>query len=108
MGNERVHAALLEQLKNAPISKDQLKVYSSAIADIKKQGFIIDRIWRYGIPPYDTIKIRTSLDPKQLSKIQELIQSIKHRHIEIFPIGIPKPDIFEVHVEIGDQIPFRH
>lgn len=95
---------LMEHLSNGRMGKATLKKYSSIIATLRKHDVIVDRIWKYGIPWPDGVVVRGRLGIDDIVKLKELFKIPELNGIEVFPLGIPYPDLLDVRFKIGEQI----
>jgi hypothetical protein len=86
------------------MSKETLKNYSAIIATLRTHDIIVDRIWKYGIPWPDGVIVRGRMGVDDLPKLKELFRIPELNGIEVFPLGIPYPDVLDVRFKIGDQI----
>lgn len=95
---------LMEQLTNAKLTKDQLRQFSNTIVELKKHSIIPERIWRYGQPAIDGIVLQGRLAVDNVSRLADIVKTPLLRGIEVFPLGIINPDVFELQIKIGEQI----
>lgn len=102
--NANFENALMSHLSDYKLDKTTLKKYSSIVAGLRKQDVIIDRIWKYGQPDPDGIIVRGRLGVKDLSKLANVFKVPEIYGVEIFPLGIPFPDLLDVRFKLGEQI----
>jgi len=95
---------LMEHLSSSRMSKELLEKYSAIIATLRTHDIIVDRIWKYGMPWPDGVIVRGRLGVDDLPKLKELFRIPELNGIEIFPLGIPYPDLLDVRFKIGDQV----
>lgn len=93
---------LVEHLESSS-EKVALKNYTDMILDLKKQGFIIDQILKKGIPVPIEYIVKCRIDKSKVSSLTEFIGKAKFNGLEIFPYGIPWPEIFRVNVILNDN-----
>jgi hypothetical protein len=102
-GSERI----LEHLFGAgsPVSRDEL---AKAVAAAQDQGFKIVRWWWKGQPAIDQIKAVLQLTREQLgSAVQQILDSQTAETqvgVEVFPLGIPKPEIMQLDLTINRNV----
>jgi hypothetical protein len=93
---------LVEQL-DASSDKSALKNYTDIILDLKKQGFIIDQILKKGIPVPIEYTVKCRIDKGRISALTDFIAKAKYNGLEIFPYGIPWPEVFRVNVILNEN-----
>ena len=94
--------ALMDDLEAAS-DKPALKDYTDIIIGLRKKGFIIDQILKKGIPVPIELVVKCRIDKGRLNSISEFIGEAKYNGLEIFPYGIPWPDIFRVNVILNNN-----
>lgn len=102
--NEKFEKILLDQLSSSKLTKDQLRQFSNTIVELKKKSIIPERIWRYGQPAIDGIMVEGRLSLDKVSNLGEIVKNPLLRGVEVFPLGIPFPDVLELRLKIGEQI----
>lgn len=96
---------LMEQLTNAKLTKDQLRQFSDSIVQLRKHSVVLERIWRYGQPPViDGIILKGRLALDDARNLADIVKTPHLRGIDVFPLGIINPDVFELRVKIGEKI----
>jgi hypothetical protein len=94
--------ALVEHLDGGS-DKATLKDFTDTIVQLKKQGFIIDQILKKGIPIPVEFIVKCRIDKARASALNEFIFKGKYYGLEIFPYGIPWPEIFRVNITLNDN-----
>lgn len=95
---------LMEQLTHAKLSKEQLREFSDTIVELRKHSVIPERIWRYGQPAIDGVILEGRLAADNVKNLAEIVKTPLLRGVEVFPLGIINPDVFELRVKIGEKI----
>jgi hypothetical protein len=79
-----------------------------AVAEAKAAGFLIERWWWKGQPAIDWIKATLRVDRESLGATVEGLAGLhsaeQQVNLEVFPYGIPVPDVFHVGVEINRNL----
>ncbi|MGI9551197.1 MAG: hypothetical protein ACR2MT_08365 [Aurantibacter sp.] len=102
--NTDFEGALMAHLSDCKLDEDTLKKYSAIVAGLRKQDILIDRVWKYGQPDPDGIMVRGRLGMKDLSKLSGAFKYPEIHGVEIFPLGIPFPELLDVRFKLGEQI----
>ena len=89
----------------AKISKSQL---AKAVSSAQTSGLQIKRWWWYGQPQIDSIIASLDVAP---SEVGATVESLTRLHssavqvgLEIFPNGIPVPDIIRINVTLNKNL----
>jgi len=102
---KKYEQSLLDYLKSSKMDKDRIRSYTTTIVRLKNSGFILDKIWKYGQPPIiDGVVIRGRLRISDAGKLGEVISGPGFRWCDVFPIGIPFPDLLEVRAKYGEEL----
>jgi hypothetical protein len=94
----------MEQLTNAKLTKEQLRQFSNTIVELRKHSIIPERIWRYGQPAIDGLVLEGRLALDDVKNLADIVKTPNLRGVEVFPLGIINPDVFELRLKIGEQI----
>lgn len=101
---EKFEKILLDQLSSSKLTKEQLREFSNTIVELKKQSITPERIWRYGQPAIDGIVVEGRLSLDKVNNLGNIVKNPLLRGVEVFPLGIPFPDVLELRLKIGEQI----
>jgi hypothetical protein len=102
--SEKFEKQLMEQLTNAKLTKEQLRQFSNTIVELRKHSIIPERIWRYGQPAIDGLVLEGRLALDDVKNLADIVKTPNLRGVEVFPLGIINPDVFELRLKIGEQI----
>ena len=91
--------ALQKMLEHGEFDKTKLKIASSAIVALKRQGLVIDQVNIKGKPRPDRIIINGIPDPEFWSKFRG--PDINIRQFKIFPYGIINPEGFKAEITMN-------
>lgn len=97
---ENVQKAILNTLKALP--KADARAYAKQVADLHKSGLTRIRVFPKGIPVVDGVDVTAVLDRKDLDKLlPRLISQLPASGaVQVFPYGIPAPELFGVKIEL--------
>lgn len=90
---------LVEVLKHGGLERQNLAQLVKLAGRVHTSGARIIDAFPYGIPYPDGVRIHTRVDIAGLDRlVKVLVELPRVRGIEIFPKGIPKPDVFEAQI----------
>ena len=91
---------LLTALKYSGLDKSNLTQLVKIVSGFNKRGIKPTKVFPYGIPYPDGVRVTASLTADRLTAILDVLKGVPRiERIRVFPKGIPFPDIFDV--EIG-------
>lgn len=99
--------ALMRELRFGSIDKENLKELVGIVAGVHKEGLKQIKVFPRGIPgPADSVRITGVLEVGEASKfLAEILQKTPRLGgIEVFPYGIPWPEIVTVNIDIGAPV----
>jgi hypothetical protein len=101
-GSERLLAQLFAGRRPSP------EALGRAVTEAKAAGFTIVRWWELGQPGPDWIKATLRVDRESLGATVEGLAALHSAEqqvsLEVFPYGLPAPDVFHVGVEINRNL----
>ena len=92
-------SALLKKIGSREVDKAVLKGISTEIANLKKNGLVIDQIYVKGKPRVDRYIINGIIDPDFWVKFKDLGRIFER--FEVFPYGILTHQGFRFNASIG-------
>ncbi|HLT73414.1 MAG: hypothetical protein DIU61_016020 [Bacteroidota bacterium] len=105
----KIEDFLMSNLSDNRMDKAMLKKLSSAVDKLRKHDVVVERIWRYGQPAIDGIVVSSRVRVKDFGRLSNIFDIPELWKAEVFPIGLPYPEILQVNMRIGEQIePPRH
>ena len=94
-----IENSLVEVLKHGGLQRENLSELVKLAGRVHASGARIIDAFPLGIPYPDGVRIHTRVDIAGLERLIKLLVELpRFRGIEVFPRGIPKPDIFEAQV----------
>jgi hypothetical protein len=102
-----IEDALMRELRFGGLDKDNLKELVGIAAGLHKAGLNRIKAFPKGIPPVvDSIGVTGVLDAAKLAEALNILLTKTPRlaGVELFPLGIPFPEVFEVHVVLGAPV----
>lgn len=93
----------MSRLTDDKLDRSDLKKYTSAIVSLQKKDWHIDHICKYGIPVDHGVCVKGRIDIKKVSNLLDLFRIPGAHRFEIFPLGIPFPDLMQVRFRIGPE-----
>lgn len=92
---------LLAALKYSGLDKSNLSELVRIVNGFNEQGIKPNKVFPYGIPYPDGVRMHASLDRDQLGTLVDLLKKrLRIDRVRVFPKGIPFPDIFHVEIDI--------
>ncbi len=92
---------LLAALKYSGLDKSNLSEIVKILSGFKERGLRPTKVFPYGIPYPDGVRVHVSLDANQLGSLVDILKKgARIDKLEVFPKGIPFPDIFQVEIGI--------
>lgn len=99
--------ALLRELRFGGLDKDNLKEMVGIVAGLQRAGMKGVKAFPRGIPPIvDGLRICGTIDASNANQFLAniLTKTPRMSGVEIFPYGIPWPEIFQVNVDLGNPV----
>ena len=95
--------SIMSHLKAGGLAKDHLSSLTAAAAQINASGIKGMSILTKGTPVPDWIRMSGIADKAAISKLVSDVLGKQQQigNIQIFPYGIPFPDIYRVEIDIG-------
>jgi hypothetical protein len=94
---------MTERLKEAGREKERLLEAAEAIAAIDSAEILGQRIWTRGIPAIDQIGVATIVGADFVGELVARLSSLRALgSIDVFPYGIPDPEVYEVTALLGN------
>jgi hypothetical protein len=94
--------ALMQELRFGGIDRGQLKELVAIAARIRMNGVRGIRVFPKGIPVIDGLRVSGIVDASDASKILgEILHGGWIHAVEVFPYGIPRPEVFGLNVDLG-------
>jgi hypothetical protein len=103
MDRQSFEKELLQVLKYSALKAEQLQELVRAVVDIREVGVHGMRVFPKGIPAVDRLEVRAVLSGQQLEAFMKkrVIDMPRVGAVEVFPYGIPVPEIFSVGFEVS-------
>src|SRR5882724_11599587 len=99
--DKKFEDALMKILEHGKFDKSRLSSISSAISDMKKNGFTIDRLHWIGVPVIDRIFVYGIPAPEFWGRFNANFTFHQINEVKLFPYGIINPEGWRAEVEIG-------
>ena len=102
-----IEEALMRELRFGGIDKDNLHELVGIVAHIQKSGLKSLKVFPKGIPPIiDSLKVTGTVDSSGVTKLlaEILPRTPRLAGLEVFPYGIPWPEIFRVAIDLGAPV----
>ncbi len=98
---QSIEKELMDALKYGGIDKANLAELVRIVVDFNAKGIRPYKVFPRGIPVPDGVTVQTLLDAKALQTlVGELGSNPRIRGVEVFPLGIPFPEIFRTEIGI--------
>ena len=92
---------ITERLKEAGHEKERLMEAADAVASI--DGILGHRVWTRGIPHIDQLGVTTIVNVDILGDLIAKLSGLRALgSIDVFPYGIPDPEVYEVTALFGN------
>jgi len=92
---------ILEALKHGGIEKENLAELVKIVGRFHGSGARVVKVFPLGIPYPDGVNVHTITDLAGLERLVKLLSEIPRFHgLEVFPKGIPKPDVFVANIQL--------
>ena len=98
---------LMQELRFGGISDENLKQLVGIVAGIQQGGLKRFKVMPKGTPPIvDSVRVSGVLDAEEVSAFlgRILTETPLLSEIRLFPYGIPRPEMFRVHVDVGNPV----
>jgi hypothetical protein len=104
-GSESLEKELLHTLRFGGLDKENLNELVSIVVGLRKEGLERMKIFVKGIPVPEGLNLQAFVDPGHLSAIltRILMETPRLQGVSVFPYGIPKPEIFQISVDLGES-----
>ncbi|MBI1766206.1 MAG: hypothetical protein HYR56_32785 [Acidobacteria bacterium] len=102
-----IEEALLRELRFGGLDKDNLKEMVGIVAGLQRAGLKGVKAFPRGIPPIvDGLRVCGTLEASNANQFfaNILTKTPRMSGVEIFPYGIPWPEIFRVNVDLGNPV----
>lgn len=99
--------ALLRELRFGGLDKDNLKELVGLVSGLQRAGLKGVRAFPRGIPPVvDGLRIAGTLEVSKASQFltELLTKTPRLSGVEVFPLGIPFPEILQLQVDLGAPV----
>lgn len=94
---------ITERLKEAGREKERLMEAAEAIAGIDAAEILGNRIWTRGIPAVDQLGVTAIVNAGFLGELVARLSALRALgSIDVFPYGIPFPEVYEVTALFGN------
>jgi hypothetical protein len=104
---DSIEELLMRELRFGGLHKDRLKELVSTVASIQKAGLKRLKVNPKGVPPLvDSLRVTGVIDASEVIRFlgEFLTKTPALSTVEIFPIGIPFPDIFGIKFDLGSPV----
>jgi hypothetical protein len=102
-----IEDTLLRQLRHGGIEKERLKELVAVVAGLQKDGLKQLKVFPKGIPPVvDCVRVSGVVQAAEAGRIiGDIVTKTEFLgNIELFPIGIPWPELLVVNLDIGSPV----
>src|SRR5215813_7828798 len=102
-----IEETLLRQLRHGGIEKERLKELVGVVAGLQRGGLKKLKAFPKGIPPIvDCVRVSGVIDAPDAGRVlgEILTKTEFLGNVELFPIGIPFPELFVVNVDVGAPV----
>ena len=105
-GSESLDKEMMQTLSHSNMDRENLTELVRIVADLRKQGLQRARVLLKGIPRPDGITLSAFVEADRLSSIlaQILAKTPRLQGVVVFPYGIPRPEVFQVNVDLGESV----
>ena len=105
--SESLEKELIHALRFSGLDKENLNELVRIVVQVNRGGLDRLRVFPKGIPPVvDGLQVQGLVQPTQLATVLThiLSETPRLRGVAVFPYGIPKPEIFQVNVDLGETV----
>ena len=105
--NESLEKELIHALRFSGLDKENLNELVRIVVQVNRGGLDRLRVFPKGIPPViDGLQVQGLVQQTQLANVltQILSETPRLRGVSVFPYGIPRPEIFQVNVDLGETV----
>jgi hypothetical protein len=106
-GSESLEKQLLHALRFSGLEKENLNELVQIVVELRRGGLEQVRVFPKGQPPrVDGLQVQALVDTGRLSTILNriLTETPRLRGVTVFPYGIPRPEIFQINVDLGETV----
>ena len=106
-GSESLEKQLLHALRFSGLEKENLNELVQIVVELRRGGLDQVRVFPKGQPPrVDGLQVQALVDTGKLSTILNriLTETPRLRGVTVFPYGIPRPEIFQINVDLGETV----
>ena len=106
-GSEPLEKQLLHALRFSGLEKENLNELVQIVVELRRGGLDQVRVFPKGQPPrVDGLQVQALVDTGKLSTILNriLTETPRLRGVTVFPYGIPRPEIFQINVDLGETV----
>jgi hypothetical protein len=101
MAEAGIEQHLLDALKYGGLDKENLAELVKIAGRIPATGAKVIKGFPYGIPYPDGVVLHTMADATSLGRLVHLLTELPRvAGVEIFPKGIPRPDVFLTNIQL--------
>lgn len=106
--NKEFESALLKQLSKFDMKEDLLKRVSSDITSLHGMEILPEKVWVIGKPdPSDFVTgvvVQSRIKATAIDRLKDLLRLKELISVEIFPVGIIRPDALDVEISLGNIV----
>lgn len=96
-----IERQLLDTLKHGDINKKSLNELVKVAGQIHGKGIKTEKVFPIGIVRPDGVLVETSVSAGNLGKLVDILKEFPRvQGVEIFPRGIPAPDVFLAKIQL--------
>ena len=101
-----IEEALMQELRFGGIDQDNLKELVGIVAGIQRGGLKRFKVFPKGIPRPDSLGLSGIVDAGEVHRFlgEILTKTPRLSRLDLFPYGIPWPEIFRVNMDIGTPV----
>jgi hypothetical protein len=98
-----IEEALMQELRFGGLDQENLKEMVGIVAGIQKRGLKGLKAFPKGIPRPDSLSVAGVVDAGEVHRFlgEILAQTPRFSRVELFPYGIPFPELFRINIDIG-------
>jgi len=105
--SESLEKELIHALRFSGLDKENLNELVRIVVQINRGGVDKLRVFPKGIPPVvDGLQVQALIQPSDMATVlaRILSETPRLRGVSVFPYGIPKPEIFQINVDLGETV----
>ena len=105
--SESLEKELIHALRFSGLDKENLNELVRIVVQVNRGGVDRLRVFPKGIPPVvDGLQVQGLIQPSDIATVlaRILSETPRLRGVSVFPYGIPRPEIFQINVDLGETV----